>query len=513
MDQLKYLKVKIREYIWLLVIAEDLLFLTLILTLSFTTHFHLIDKALIAFGAVLIFNLIFIIPLSNIITEPIEALWLAILHISPSSIENIKAPDLSKLHIGKELVTNLVGQVYQLNNIGRAERKNEISTYQTMGRDFLAKSLPLPIIILDNLENISYANNATLKYLNKSEDDLIGKNVYAVLDMSFPTEDTFDTWLKNAKQTTAISSNVWERVKLNVDEQHPTLYFDLAAYYNLENKDNNNTIIVLFDHTKLYSQDDQAISFIALAVHELRTPLTLLRGYIEAFSQELSGKLNPELQSFLDKMKAASDQLTSFTNNILNVARVDNDQMELNLGSEEWSTILTEAVQAIRIRAQVRGIEIKLNIAPNLPKVGVDRLSIQEVIYNLIDNAIKYSANSKQILINSMLNNEGLVETTVQDFGRGVPESIIANLFTKFYRDHHNRSQVGGTGLGLYLSKAIIDAHDGNIWVHSKEGEGSTFGFTVLPVDRLSEEKRLSSNDTIVHNAHGWIKNHSYYRR
>jgi signal transduction histidine kinase len=333
-----------------------------------------------------------------------------------------------------------------------------------------------------------------------------------ILDMAFPSEDTFDTWLKTVKQRTATASNSWERVRLNVRENHPTLLFDLAAYYNQGNGDNT-TMLVLFDHTKQYSQDDQAVSFVALTVHELRTPLTLLRGYIEVFQQELKGKVTPELEDFLDKMRASSDQLMAFVSNILNVARIDGDQLELRLSEEDWPTILTKAIDGISLRAKVRDISIELEISDDLPKVAADRLSIQEVINNLIDNAIKYSGTSKKIKIESKLNAEGLVETTIQDFGVGIPASIMSNLFTKFYRDHRNRAQIGGTGLGLYLSKAIVTAHGGNLWVRSIEGKGSTFGFSLIPFEEVNKESKGKDKDEIIRSAHGWIKNHSYYRR
>ena len=89
----------------------------------------------------------------------------------------------------------------------------------------------------------------------------------------------------------------------------------------------------------------------------------------------------------------------------------------------------------------------------------------------------------------------------------------MPNLFTKFYRDHRNRAQIGGTGLGLYLSKAIVTAHGGTMWVRSKEGEGSTFGFTLMPYDKLAAEHKEGPDQGITRSAHGWIKNHSLYRR
>jgi signal transduction histidine kinase len=300
---------------------------------------------------------------------------------------------------------------------------------------------------------------------------------------------------------------------LNPSDSRPQRLFDLAAYYNKDNPHKFETMLVLFDHTKAYSQDDQAVSFIALSVHELRTPLTLLRGYIEAFEEEFAGKLTEDMKDFMFKMSATAQQLTAFVNNILNVARIDDDQLVLQLHEEKWGDIIRAAANSLALRARVRGITIEYSVAPDLPTVGVDRVSVLEVINNLVDNAIKYSGESNRIVINTFLNAEGLVETTVQDFGVGVPANVLPNLFTKFYRDHHNRAQIGGTGLGLYLSKAIVHAHGGSIWVKSNQGEGSTFGFTLVPFANLTDEMRSNVNQDITRGAHGWIKNHSLYRR
>jgi len=143
----------------------------------------------------------------------------------------------------------------------------------------------------------------------------------------------------------------------------------------------------------------------------------------------------------------------------------------------------------------------------------LDSLSIREVVSNLIDNAIKYSGESKTISITTKMNAEGLIETSVQDFGLGISSSILPNLFTKFYRDHRNRAQIGGTGLGLFLAKTIVAAHGGSIWVRSKENEGSTFTFTLVPYSQLTEDMKKSGDKDITRSAHGWIKNHSLYRR
>jgi signal transduction histidine kinase len=449
--------------------------------------------------------------LSRYAQQPLKALWQAILHLSPTD-HGVAAPDTDKLQLGRELVTSLTAQVYQLASVASQTMTENQLQLSDLHHNFVAQNLPLPLIVLDHQQNIRFANEAAAQYIGIAGEDMVGKNVYMVLDMSFPSESTFDNWLKNVmvKSATAVAS--WERVRLNVRDSNPPRLFDLSAYYNRDNREGNETMLVLFDHTKQYSQDDQAISFIALSVHELRTPLTLLRGYIEVFQEELDGKVDEELHSFILKMRAQADQLMAYVNNILNVARVDNDQLELRLEEAGWPDVLKAAIEALNLQAKVRGITLQYKIDVSLPNVAVDRISIQEVINNLIDNAIKYSGDSKVININTSLTKEGLVETTIQDFGVGIPNGVMSNLFTKFYRDHRNRAQIGGTGLGLYLSKAIISAHGGNLWVRSKLGEGSTFGFTLLPYTQLEEAKK-GQTEGITRSAHGWIKNHSLYRR
>jgi len=513
MGHLEQLLYRIRAYLLAIIVLQNCIVIVAFWALQ--THTSLdITKALAASLAVgglsaCVITLLF----SNFVVQPIRALSQAILHLSPTE-HGTAAPTFKNLRLGRELVTSLAAQVYQLVTVADRTDADSRLKNNNLHNNFVAQNLPLPLILLDATETIVFANEAAGQYIGITAPDMIGKNVYMVLDMSFPSEATFDSWLKSVKTKSATAVSSWDRVRLNIRDNHPARLFDLAAYYNRDNPDHNETMLVLFDHTKQYSQDDQAVSFMALSVHELRTPLTLLRGYIEVFEEELGqSSKDPELQSFMLKMRSQAEQLTAFVNNILNVARIDNDQLELKLQSEDWSSTLKSSIEMISLRAKVRDIALQCHIEANLPPVGIDKLSIREVVNNLIDNAIKYSGTSKIIKIDTHLSKEGLVETTIQDFGLGIPTSVLQNLFTKFYRDHRNRAQIGGTGLGLYLSKAIVAAHGGNLWVRSKEGEGSTFGFTLVPYAQLAETLKQSGEQEITRGAHGWIKNHSLYRR
>jgi signal transduction histidine kinase len=449
---------------------------------------------------------------TDILVQPFRLIWQAIVHLAPDTASPLGAPDPNKAIYGRDLVTSTINQIYQLASVVDTVEKTNQKNSGDLHANFVASSLPLPLLVLDKEDKIVYANEATGKYLGQVTGDLIGQNAYTALDMSFASEDTLVNWLKSVKGTTAVADHKWERVRIGLPGQGNSLQFDLAGHYNKDNSLGYETLLILFDHTEVYKQDDQAMSFVALSVHELRTPLTLLRGYIEVFDEELGPNLNAEMKDFMKKMNAAGQQLASFVDNILNVAKIEDNQLTLQLHEEDWKSVVETAVHDLGLRAAVRGITIKTDIAEGLPKVGVDRYSIYEVLANLLDNAIKYSKGTNEIYVSTRLNEDGLVETSVKDFGLGIDASILPHIFDKFYRNHRNRAQIGGTGLGLYLSRSIIDAHGGQIWVNRKVNEGSTFTFTILPFTKLAEKGKTGNNSGVTRGAHGWIKNHSMYR-
>lgn len=478
-------------------------------------HLSDVSTLLLLVSCALVLTVGFALLSTNYLVSPLAAVWRAVLHIAPDTADT-QAPNLQRIPLGRELIVSLVTHIYQIASITNTIEKIADKEQTNLDHDFIATSLPLPLVVLDKEDTIVFANQALAQYIGQNKADIQGKNVYSVLDMAFTNEQTFDAWHRNARVNKAVATQMWERVRLNLPDHEQTNQpqFDLAAYYNQDNPQGFETMLVLFDHTNQYAQDDQAMSFVALAVHELRTPLTLLRGYIEAFQEELAGKVDPELEDFMKKMAVAAGQLSTFVNTILNVSRIENNQFTLQLHKESWKDVLESAVNAMHARAEVRGIDLQVSVDDNLPEVGVDQVSISEVINNLIDNAIKYSGTSDRIMIRAYQTKDGAIETTVQDFGVGIPENAVPHIFEKFYRNHRNRAQVGGTGLGLYLAKVIIGAHGGHIWVRSREGEGSTFGFTVQPYNQVAGRAESSNNKSeIVRNAHGWIKNHSMYRR
>lgn len=462
-------------------------------------------------SAILAFCLCYIVSsrITRYALEPLRVLRQAILHVSETS--HVNPPNLEKLHQGRELITKLSQQVYQF-----ASRQNSSDLIEHRKSLIQASSiishLPLPLFVFNKDLLVTNASDSGLEYCEIESSALFGKPLFDSVNLEFPSERTLEEWINECQQNKVTDRAYWERVRVRLPDGKTVKSCDIAAHYDRDNPSGTDYIVVMYDHSERYLQDDQSLSFVALAVHELRTPLTMLRGYVEVFEDELGPTLNDEMKDFMYKMEVSAKQVTAFVSNILNVARIENNQLTLQLTEENWSEVLQNTCKDAELKAKVHGKTFEFRIAKNLPSIAVDRISIYEVVSNLLDNAIKYSGTSEKIVITAKVNREKLIETTIQDFGVGIPQGVLPNLFEKFYRNHRTRTQVGGTGLGLFLSKAIINAHGGNIWAQSKPDEGSTFGFTLLPYAQLAEEQKKGNND-ITRNAHGWIKNHSIYRR
>lgn len=460
----------------------------------------------------LVISLISSVVVSNYALKPLRFVWQAVLHVS-SGPNSPPAPNLDELKTGHELVSSLAMQIYQFASQQDSSELIEHRRQLSQAANVMSH-LPLPLFVFNKAQQLTNASDEALRYCQLESSDLFGRPLYEFLNLEFPDEHTLDAWIQACQVNKITDITYWEHVRVRLPgEAGEVKQCDMIASYNKDNPSGTEFIVMLFDRTDAYNQEDSSLSFLSLAVHELRTPLTMLRGYIEVFQSELATTLSPELQGFMHKMSVSADQLTAFVNNILNVARVEENQLVLKLNEARWDEVLKEALEALELRAKINNKTIECHIEPNLPTVAIDRISVQEVINNLVDNAIKYSGTDPGKIIVTAKLKDGMVETTVQDFGVGISQGVIANLFVRYYRNHRTKGDVGGTGLGLFLSKALVTAHGGQIWVSSKEGEGSTFGFSLVPYAQLADEQKNSNNKDITRHAHGWIKNHSLYRR
>jgi len=229
--------------------------------------------------------------------------------------------------------------------------------------------------------------------------------------------------------------------------------------------------------------DEMKSNFVSIAAHELRTPLTSIKGYLSVYMNDYKDKLDEDQKSLLGHISNATEELLGLVENLLNVSRIERGAMNLNLAEVNWDEVLKGVADDFNERAGQKNIQLKFVQSVGLPPIKVDKVRVLEVISNLVSNAINYTNPGGTVQIWAEKGSDNDIVTHVADNGQGIPADAIPNLFTKFYRVTQGLTQGNtnseGNGLGLYISKAIVDMHHGKIWVESEVGRGSRFSFSL----------------------------------
>ena len=245
-------------------------------------------------------------------------------------------------------------------------------------------------------------------------------------------------------------------------------------------------VVVFDDITEERKLEKMRSEFIANVSHELRTPLTSIKGFLETL---LDGALEDTTiaKHFLQIMNSETERLTRLIDDLLSLSKIESKKVDF----APKPLVLADLVQKMNLlfksRLEEKGLSLRINIPGDLPMVLADSDMISQVLINLLDNAIKYTPSGGKIELLARVKHP-FVEVEVKDTGIGIPEESQKRIFERFYRVDKARSrELGGTGLGLAIVKHIIDLHMGKVWVESKVGEGSTFGFS-LPIVQNKEE-------------------------
>ncbi|GEM_PF-1983405 len=338
------------------------------------------------------------------------------------------------------------------------------------------------VVGVDLKNNIVIFNAAAERLTNTSEKEALGKPLDQILTLFDekreipPSEyapirlDSFEGVIFNKKNVKFVVKDKQSVVNVITGKIKEGISINLGS------------ILVFHDITEEKKLEEMKLDFVSMAAHELRTPLTSLRGYLSVFMEENKKMFNDEQAMFLNRMNISAIQLTSLVENLLNVSRIERGVFTISLEPIDWVYAAREIVDNFQGRAKDRQINLTLQEPKEpIPKIYADKLRIDEVLSNLISNAIAYTKQNGNVTV-VVEKNESDIVTHVADTGQGIPKEAISHLFTKFFRvSGALESGSKGTGLGLYISKAIIDMHNGKIWVESQVDRGSTFSFS-LPI-------------------------------
>jgi two-component system phosphate regulon sensor histidine kinase PhoR len=244
-------------------------------------------------------------------------------------------------------------------------------------------------------------------------------------------------------------------------------------------------LVLFHDITELKRIDQVRRDFVANVSHELRTPLSILRGYIETLLD--SPKMpREELTRILRVMERHSNRLEQLVEDLLSLARLESGNPDLQVGDVDLSSFFREMIRDWEKKLTSKHLNIMLDVPPEFLPIRVDRTRLQEALYNLLDNAVKYSREGGEIRL-SARQRDGEIELTVSDDGIGIAREDLPRIFERFYRADKARSpdKVRGTGLGLAIVKHVVQLHGGRVEADSEPGKGTTIR-VLLPMKNVT---------------------------
>jgi two-component system phosphate regulon sensor histidine kinase PhoR len=237
-------------------------------------------------------------------------------------------------------------------------------------------------------------------------------------------------------------------------------------------------VLVLHEITDLRRLERVRQDFVANVSHEFRTPLTAIQGFAETL---LAGALEDPAnrRRFVEIIREHASRLARLTEDLLKLSRIEAGQLKLEFRPVSVTQLIESCVETAQLKAVPRKLALHVHLPEGLPPARGDANSLQEVLQNLLDNALQYTPAGGKIEV-SVLSSDGRVVVTVADTGIGIPQVEQERIFERFYRVDAARSrEAGGTGLGLSIARHIVEAHGGRLWVESAVGEGSRFHFSI----------------------------------
>ncbi|HYN56553.1 MAG TPA: GAF domain-containing protein [Motilibacterales bacterium] len=218
--------------------------------------------------------------------------------------------------------------------------------------------------------------------------------------------------------------------------------------------------------------------FLASMSHELRTPLNAIIGFSEVLLERMFGDLNPRQDEYLRDIHSSGHHLLALLNDILDLSKVEAGQMVLDIASVDLRPLLDGCVGFVRERALRHGLTVTVEVEDDTAQVEADELRLRQVVLNLLTNAVKFTPDGGRVSVRAYRDGDE-VAITVTDTGIGVPEADRDRIFESFQQGGRTPGAQEGTGLGLTLTRRIVDLHGGRMWLTSSEGRGSTFGLAI----------------------------------
>ena len=350
----------------------------------------------------------------------------------------------------------------------------QASLQQQRQQEALFDSMAEGLILLDHAGRVQLANRA-FNQLFDVIGDLRGRTLMEALRLHELTELVEE--LGKEKQVIGREIKLSRPSELWLQVNGSALYDRTGRQYG--------TILVFHDLTRLKQLERTRQEFVANVSHELRTPLSLIKGYVETLLE--GAKDNPTIAAkFLTTIDRNAERLRLLIEDLLTISELESGRVKLDLQPVALRGLIEKVLGDFKSVASAK----QMNLIDQVPDlhVSADAARLEQVLCNLVDNAIKYGRNEGSVTVTASAVGDELIEVGVQDDGPGIPPESLERIFERFYRVDKARSrEQGGTGLGLSIVKHIVQNHGGRVWARSEVGHGAAFYFT-LPCSKVAPQ-------------------------
>lgn len=440
----------------------------------FTIPNELLNQLIILFIAIPFFIIIATLYLSKQITIPLEKLRLAMNTIinqqSFTTKVNIKTSDE---------IEDLAFAFNQMTDSLEGERQVIIAERNKL--HITISGITDAVIAVDLQHKITIFNDAARDLTGYTKQEVLGRRIDEVIkfydkDLEVTPQEYCPISIDNNERV-VFGKGVLEIIGKKKG------FVNLISGKIPEGAQNNlGCILTMHDVTKEQELERMKLDFVSMAAHELRTPLTAMKGYIYFFMRDYLKSMDERGATMTRRLNISTQKLSALVENLLSISKIETGALTIHLQSVEWNAYVKSAVTEVINQIKDKKLELVLHLPPAKVKVKVDPLRINEVLSNLLSNAISFTDSGGKIEVGVKVKGSEVI-TYIQDSGQGIPKEALPHLFTKFFRVSGVLEQGSkGTGLGLYIAKSIINIHHGRIWAESDLGKGSTFSFA-LPID------------------------------
>jgi len=378
---------------------------------------------------------------------------------------NNKKAEMKEFKQSRAALLNILEDSEQARKEAEAE-KNKTAAIITNFSDGL--------LFFDNNNKLSLINPQAETFFDVKSRDVVGRTMGELA--------TFPTIMPVVQCLVEPTKEIFrQELSLKIPKQ---MTIEINTVSVVQDKQKTGTLVILHDITREKMVERMKTEFVSLSAHQLRTPLSAIKWTLRMLLDGDLGEITKEQREFIEKTYQSNERMISLINELLDITRIEEGRYLYKPIFTDFEPIIQFVVNSYREEIERKKINFEIQKPKEkLPRLVVDVEKMRLAIQNLLDNAIRYTPPGGQIII-SFKKKEKEIEFLVKDTGIGIPKDQQARVFTKFFRGGNViRMETEGSGLGLFIAKNIVEAHGGKIWFESKEGEGTTFYFSI-PIRR-----------------------------